>query len=153
MKKMLLLTGALLSASAGHAMAAPVAPLTNQQANQVIDNVRHSLQTQHSVGCVAVVDRAGLLLAFQRFDGAPLGCVDAALGKARTSALYRTPSLTFMQRLQNGETTVLAIPHAVALGGGYPLTLGGDVVGAVGVSTPKQELDNQASQTAASALH
>lgn len=152
MKKMLLLTAALLTVSAGHAVAAAAAPLTNQQANQLIDNVRHSLQAQHSTGCVAVVDRGGLLLAFQRFDGAPLGCVDAALGKARTSALYRTPSLKFMQRLQNGETTVLAIPHALALGGGYPLTRDDDVVGAIGVSTPKQELDNQASQTAAATL-
>ena len=57
-----------------------------------------------------------------------------------------------MQRLAGGETTVLAIPHAVPLGGGFPLTLNGEVVGAVGVSTPKQEIDNQSSEKAASVL-
>ncbi|KOC87352.1 GlcG protein [Winslowiella iniecta] len=139
----------MLALSAGSASAAQ---LNNTQANQVIASVKNSLSTQKSVGCVAVVDASGTLMAFQRFDGAPLGCVDASIGKARTSALYRAPSLKFMQRLQNGETTVLAIPHAVALGGGFPLTLNGEVVGAVGVSTPKQELDNQSSEAAAQSL-
>ncbi|MGO4744098.1 GlcG/HbpS family heme-binding protein [Serratia quinivorans] len=138
-----------LLASVGTASASQ---LNNSQANQVVASVQSTLKAQNSVGCVAVVDSSGTLLAFQRFDGAPLGCVDASIGKARASALYRAPTLKFMQRLQNGETTVLSIPHVVALGGGYPLALNGEVVGAVGVSTPKQEIDNQASQTAAGAL-
>lgn len=131
---------------------ASAAQLNDAQANQVIASVQSTLKSQNSFGCVAVVDSSGTLLAFQRLDGSPLGCVDASIGKARTSALYRAPTLKFMQRLQNGENTVLSIPHVVALGGGYPLTLNGEVVGAVGVSTPKQEIDNQASQTAAEAL-
>ncbi|CAI0728332.1 heme-binding protein [Serratia ficaria] len=143
---------ALLALASGHAAAALHPQLDNAQANQAIASVQSSLKAQNSTGCAAVVDSAGRLLAFQRFDGAPPGCVDASIGKARTSALYRTPSLKFMQRLQGGETTVLSIPHAVALGGGYPLTLNGEVVGAIGVSTPKQEIDNQASATAAGAL-
>lgn len=138
-----------LMALAGTASAAQ---LNNAQANQAIASVQSTLKSQNSFGCVAVVDSSGTLLAFQRFDGAPLGCVDASIGKARASALYRAPTLKFMQRLQNGEITVLSIPHVVALGGGYPLTLNGEVVGAVGVSTPKQEIDNQASQTAAGTL-
>ncbi|MNG64861.1 hypothetical protein D3C73_866510 [compost metagenome] len=141
-----------LLALANTATAAQAPQLNNAQANQVIASVQSTLKTQNSFGCVAVVDSSGTLLAFQRFDGSPLGCVDASIGKARASALYRAPTLKFMQRLQNGEITVLSIPHVVALGGGYPLTLNGEVVGAVGVSTPKQEIDNQASQTAAGAL-
>jgi len=133
-------------------MAALHPQLDNTQAHQVINSVKTTLTQQHSTGCVAVVNADGKLLAFDRFDGSPAGCVDAAIGKAQTSALYHAPSLKFMQRLQGGETTVLAIPHAVPLGGGYPLTLSGEVVGAVGVSTPKQDIDNQASETAASVL-
>ncbi|MFG1173954.1 heme-binding protein [Erwiniaceae bacterium CAU 1747] len=139
----------LLAAAVSQATAAQ---LDNTRASQVINTVKTHIHAQHSTGCVAVVDASGTLLAFQRLDGASPGCVDAAIGKARTSALYRTPSLKFMQRLQHGETTVLAIPHAVALGGGFPLTLQGDVVGAVGVSTPQQELDNQVAEAAAQGL-
>lgn len=139
----------LLAAGIGQASAAA---LDASHINQVMTSVKNSISAQHSTGCVAVVDASGTLLAFQRLDGASPGCVDAAIGKARTSALYHAPSLKFMQRLQSGETTVLAIPHAVALGGGFPLTLQNEVVGAVGVSTPKQDLDNQASEAAAQAL-
>ncbi len=142
----------LLAFASSSAFAATHQQLDNAQALQVISSVKASLAAQKSFGCVAVVDVSGTLLAFERLDGAPLGCVDASIGKARTSALYRAPSVKFMDRLQKGETTVLQIPHAVALGGGYPLTLNGEVVGAVGVSTPVQALDNQASETAAQAL-
>jgi glc operon protein GlcG len=138
--------------TATSALAAVHPELDNAQARQVISSVKATIGQQHSTGCVAVVDADGKLLAFERLDNSPAGCVDAAIGKARTSALYHAPSLKFMQRLQGGETTVLAIPHAVPLGGGYPLTLSGEVVGAVGVSTPKQDIDNQASETAASVL-
>ena len=147
-----LLCAATFLFSATSAFAADHPQLDNAQAANVIDSVKSTLAEQHSTGCVAVVDASGSLLAFQRLDGSPAGCVEASIGKARTSALYQAPSLKFMQRLQGGETTVLAIPHAVALGGGFPLTLNGEVVGAVGVSTPKQEIDNQSSEKAASVL-
>ncbi|WP_338571587.1 heme-binding protein [Erwinia billingiae] len=148
--KPLFFAASLLLASAGSCAAAG---LNAAQADQVLNHVKESLAAANSTGCVAVVDASGLLVAFQRFDNAPPGCVNASIGKARTSALYHAPSLKFMQRLQQGENTVLAIPQAVALGGGFPLTLHGEIVGAVGVSTPKQELDNQASESAATALN
>ncbi|THD49127.1 heme-binding protein [Enterobacteriaceae bacterium ML5] len=147
-----LLCASTLLFSATSAFAAEHPQLDNAQAANVIDSVKSTLAEQHSTGCVAVVDASGSLLAFQRLDGSPAGCVDASIGKARTSALYHAPSLKFMQRLAGGETTVLAIPHAVPLGGGFPLTLNGEVVGAVGVSTPKQEIDNQSSEKAAAVL-
>lgn len=143
---------ALLLLNTSLCVAAP-APLTHHQANQVIAAAEAQIKAEHSTGCAAVVDQDGLLLAFQRFDSASPGCIDAALGKARTSALYHTPSVTFMQRLQKGETTVLAIPHALALGGGYPLTLEGQIVGAVGISTPIQALDNHSAESASAVIH
>ncbi|MGB9097375.1 GlcG/HbpS family heme-binding protein [Erwinia sp.] len=148
--KRLILSVSLLLASVGSCAAAG---LNAAQADHVLGHVRDSIRAAKSTGCVAVVDASGVLIAFQRFDKAPPGCVEASIGKARTSALYHAPSLKFMQRLQQGETTVLAIPQAVPLGGGFPLTLHGEVVGAVGVSTPEQELDNQASESAANALN
>ncbi|MFU2317433.1 GlcG/HbpS family heme-binding protein [Rahnella sp. PCH160] len=149
-KTLLCVTSLLFSATSAFAAEHP--QLDNAQAAKVIESVKSTLAEQHSTGCVAIVDSSGSLLAFERLDGSPAGCVDASIGKARTSALYHAPSLKFMQRLAGGETTVLAIPHAVALGGGFPLTLNGEVVGAVGVSTPKQEIDNQSSEKAASVL-
>src|SRR3546814_4223992 len=41
--------------------------------------------------CVAVVDRAGHLLAFRRMDGAPPPSIDVATAKAQTAALFGVP--------------------------------------------------------------
>lgn len=121
--------------------------LTNATVRQVLERVRQQVLHNQSTGCVAVTDASGLLLGFERFDAAPPGCVDAAIEKAKTSALYRISSLKFMQRLQKGEYTVMAILQAMALGGGYPLTIDQLVVGAVGVSTPQQTLDNHIAES------
>lgn len=126
--------------------------LTNAKVRQILNRVSQQVSHNKSTGCVAVTDASGLLLGFERFDDAPPGCVDAAIAKAKTSALYRSPTLKFMQRLQQGQYTVLAIPQAVALGGGYPLKIDQSVVGAVGVSTPQQALDNEIAENIAKAI-
>jgi glc operon protein GlcG len=126
--------------------------LSNAKVRQILASVRQQVTNNKSTGCVAVTDAAGLLLGFERFDEAPPGCVNAAIAKAKTSALYRAPSLKFMQRLQKGEYQVLAIPQAIALGGGYPLKIGQQVVGAVGVSTPQQTLDNEIAEKIAKTI-
>jgi glc operon protein GlcG len=126
--------------------------LDSAAVNKVVQQAKLEIERAHLTGCIAVVDEAGSLLFLERLDNAPAGCVDASIGKARTSALYHSPTVKFMQRLAGGETTVLEIPNAVALGGGFPLTLSGTVAGAVGISTPKQDLDNQASEAAAQAI-
>jgi uncharacterized protein GlcG (DUF336 family) len=41
---------------------------------------------------VAVVDAGGALLAFTRQDGALIGSIDLAIGKAVTARLFDTPS-------------------------------------------------------------
>lgn len=142
---------ALLATGVAHAEVGDY--LDNAEVGRVVQKAKAQIAEQHLTGCVAVVDASAALLFVERLDNAPPGCVDAAIGKARTSALYRVPSLKLMQRLAGGETTVLAIPHAVPLGGGYPITVNGKVVGAVGVSTPKQALDNSAAEAAAGELH
>lgn len=72
---------------------------------------------------IAVVDDAGMLLAFVRMDGARGYTVDLALQKARTSALVGVAS------------ALLAKAGASSGGaGGIPVMHDGQCVGAVGVS-------------------
>lgn len=118
----------------------------------VVAKAQQGLDAAKLSGCIAVVGETGALVYLHRPMAATPGCVDASIGKARTSALYHAPSVVFMDRLAKGETTVMAIPHAVPLGGGYPLKIAGTVVGAVGISTPKQDVDNTVSQAAAGAV-
>ena len=85
----------------------------------------------------AVVDDGGHLVAGQRMDGASLGAMKLARGKAYTSVLWATPTGAFMESTQPGgddwawNTTDARI---VVYAGGIPLLVDGVVVGGLGAS-------------------
>lgn len=84
--------------------------------------------------CIAVVDAGGMLKAFKRMDGAAPGCVDSAIAKARAAAIYRIPTLAFMNRVNHGEPAIATLPGMVPLGGGVPAKANDIWVGAVGAA-------------------
>lgn len=84
--------------------------------------------------CMAVVDPSGSLITFDRMDRAPFGCVDAAIAKAKSAALFRVKTSVNMQRVNGDEPAIAKLPHMLPLGGGVPVTNNDIVVGAVGVS-------------------
>jgi len=67
-------------------------------------------------------------------DRAPFSCVDAAIAKARSAALYRVKTSVNMQRVNGDEQAIANLPHMMPLGGGVPVVNNDIVVGAVGVS-------------------
>jgi uncharacterized protein GlcG (DUF336 family) len=95
---------------------------------------------------VSVVDRAGVLRAMGRADGAGPHTVDSSRKKAYTAASLRRPTselgdllakVPTLQALRdiNGEVLML--------GGGFPIEIGGDVVGGIGVGgAPGTHLDD-----------
>ncbi|HMS26475.1 MAG TPA: heme-binding protein [Burkholderiaceae bacterium] len=99
----------------------------------------------YNVG-VAVVDRAGVLRAFQRADNAGPHTVGAAQGKAYTSASAKNNTTTMLENVQKnpGAATLVNIPGFLVLGGGVPVKVGNEVIGAVGVGgAPGGHLDEQ----------
>ena len=95
---------------------------------------------------VAVVDRAGSLRALQRADNAGPHTVGAAQGKAYTSASARTTTTAMLENVQKnpGAATLVDIPGVLVLGGGVPVKVGNEVIGAVGVGgAPGGHLDEQ----------
>lgn len=103
----------------------------------------------------AVVDDAGNVLAGQRMDGASLGAMQLAVGKAFTAASWATPSGEFSQSTQPGgddwgwNTTDARI---VVYAGGIPLLVDGELVGAIGASGGTAAEDEECVVAAASAL-
>ncbi|MGD9945738.1 MAG: heme-binding protein [Burkholderiaceae bacterium] len=95
---------------------------------------------------VAVVDRAGVLRALQRADNAGPHTVSAAQGKAYTSASARANTTAMLENVQKnpGAQTLGDIPGFLVLGGGVPVRVGNEVIGAVGVGgAPGGHLDEQ----------
>ena len=105
---------------------------------------------------IALVDAGGNLKAFKRMDDALLISVDIAQGKAYTAAALR---------LSTREAGALAQPGSplfglqatnrgriVIFGGGFPVKLGGRVVGGIGVSGGSCEQDEAVALAGLAAL-
>jgi uncharacterized protein GlcG (DUF336 family) len=85
---------------------------------------------------VEVVDRDGLPVVMLRGDGAGLSTPEGADRKAYTARAFSAPSADFVKRMKDNPAVAGSIQYTrvLALGGGLPIKVGGDVVGAVGVS-------------------
>ncbi|HTM73050.1 MAG TPA: heme-binding protein [Pseudolabrys sp.] len=85
---------------------------------------------------VAVVDRGGQTIVMLRGDGAGLHTPEGAERKAYTARTFSQPSADFVKRLSERPDTVGSRQYTrvLALGGGLPIKVGNEVVGAVGIS-------------------
>jgi uncharacterized protein GlcG (DUF336 family) len=85
---------------------------------------------------VTVVDRAGLALVMMRGDGAGLHTPEGSDRKAYTARTFGSPSANFAKRMLDDPAAAGSKEYTrvLALGGGLPIKVGDDVIGAVGVS-------------------
>lgn len=98
-----------------------------------------------------VVDRGGLVRAVQRADNAGPHTLGASQQKAFTSASARNTTSAMMETSQKnaGAANLGDIPGFLLLGGGVPVKVGDEVVGAVGVGgAPGGHLDEQCAMSA-----
>ena len=84
---------------------------------------------------VTVVDKAGLVAASLRGDGTNPHTMEFSRLKAYTSRTRGQTSLEFKTLTDKPENAYFKqIPNVVAVGGGVPIKVGNEVIGAVGVS-------------------
>jgi glc operon protein GlcG len=102
---------------------------------------------------IAVTDDGGHLLGFERLDGcAPIGAY-IAIEKARTSALGRRESKGYEDMVNGGRTAFVTAPLLTSLEGGVPVIVGGETIGAVGVSGVKADQDAQVAKAGVAAVN
>jgi uncharacterized protein GlcG (DUF336 family) len=85
---------------------------------------------------VAIIDDGGNLKAFDRMDGAPILSTEIAQNKAYT-ALFGVSTQDFFNFIQGDPSLLAGIPtlaRVAAYGGGFPVRVDGEIVGAIGVS-------------------
>lgn len=97
---------------------------------------------------IAVTDANGDLVGFLKLDGASVGTVQIAQGKARTAARFGRPTKVYADRVLTDTLTFLSVDGLIALQGGLPITAGGRVIGAVGVSGATSAQDEQVAAAA-----
>jgi len=127
--------------------------LTLDGARELIGAAQKVARARHTTGAVAVVDEGGNLMALDRLDGTFPAAANIAIGKARTAAQFKKPTRFFEDVIAKGRTAMTALPDFTPLGGGLPLLVDGQVIGAVGVSgAASAKEDEELAQIAASAL-
>ena len=93
---------------------------------------------------VVILDDGGNLKAFGRMDGAPLPTIEMAQNKAYT-ALFGLSTQDFFNFIQGDPSLLAGVPtlsRMAAWGGGFPIKVNGELVGAIGVSgAPKVQND------------
>jgi uncharacterized protein GlcG (DUF336 family) len=85
---------------------------------------------------VAILDDGGNLKAFTRMDGAPFLCIEMAQNKAYT-ALLGVSTQEFFDFIQGDPSLLAGVPtlsRVAAWGGGFPIKVDGELVGAIGIS-------------------
>lgn len=97
----------------------------------------------------AVVDRSGVLKALLRADGAGPHTVASAQAKAYTAVSMRANTSQILEtvRTNPGAARLVDIQGFLIVGGGMPIRVGDEVVGAIGVGgSPGGHLDDQCAE-------
>ncbi len=113
-------------------------------ANQIAAATVASCAASNYAVTATVVDRAGGVRAVQRADNAGPHTLGASLQKAYTSASAKNTTLAMMEASQKNPAAanLVHIPGYLLLGGGVPVRVGNEVIGAVGVGgAPGGHLD------------
>lgn len=100
---------------------------------------------------VAVVDRAGVVRALLRADNAGAHTIGASQQKAWTSASAKNTTQAMMEGSQKNPAAANLgdIPGFLLLGGGVPIKVGNETIGAVGIGgAPGGHLDEQCAMVA-----
>jgi uncharacterized protein GlcG (DUF336 family) len=103
---------------------------------------------------VAILDDGGNLKAFSRMDGAPVPTIEMAQNKAYT-ALFGISTQEFFNFIQGDPSLLAGIPtlaRMAAWGGGFPIKVNGEIVGAIGLSGAATVQNDVDCATAALAL-
>lgn len=110
----------------------PASALALEAAQTAIASCQHS---GYNVA-VTVVDSAGEVRLVLASDAAPQRAVDSSTGKALTVIAFKLPSATVAQQAASDPALaarIAADPKLRARAGALPLTVGSDLIGAIGV--------------------
>ncbi|KGH27708.1 MULTISPECIES: heme-binding protein [Comamonas] len=151
----LTLAAAMAGTSTAFAATASTRSIASTTAVQLAQQTVAACSAEGYNVSASVVDRSGVLLAMVRADGAGPHTAEASRAKAFTSASSRNPTSGIAKAIQsNPDAAGMAnIPGFLVLGGGVPLKIGNETIGAIGVAgAPGGHLDEACAQKAITAL-
>jgi uncharacterized protein GlcG (DUF336 family) len=122
---------------------------------KLLEGVRAEAEARTLALAMCVVDAGGHVIAAQRMDGAALGAMRLAEGKAYTAVLWGTRTGDFTESTQPGGADwgwITTDNRIVVYAGGIPLLADGQLVGGIGASGGAADEDEACVVVAAEAL-
>jgi len=139
------LTGVALMGATAIAQTLPTHRLTAALAVEAAGETVAACAKQGYHETAQVVDADGVVIATLRGDSAGVHTLDSALYKAYTAASFKNDTLALAERAK-GEDSIAPLsrlPHVMFFGGGVPIKLGDETIGAIGASgAPGGKLDD-----------
>jgi glc operon protein GlcG len=131
-----------------------ITTLSHADAQRAIAVIQTEILQRGKYGVIAIADAHGELIALLRMDGAPLASVTIAVNKAFTAARERKPTLEIGAKFREKgyDTAWFGDPRYLAWGGGVPVLVDGNSVGAVAVSGLSQEEDHELAEMGVQAI-
>lgn len=129
--------------------------ITSAQAQAVLAAATARANALGIAANIAVLDAGAHQKAFHRMDGAVLGSIDVAIGKARTSVLFGLSSEAVWDYCKPGAPAPgleRSNGGLMTFPGGVPLTSIDGLIGAVGVSGGSPAQDAEIARAGAAAL-
>lgn len=129
--------------------------LTEGAVSALLEAARQTALENSTPMTIAISDPAGHLQGLLRMDGAPLLSLQLAQDKAYTAASFGIPTDQWHEFIKNDPPLAAGIPtvpRLVVFGGGIPLRIDGELVGAIGVSGGHYTQDMAVAQAAVEAL-
>lgn len=119
--------------------------LGHVEAQRAVDVMRDQALKRGMAGVIVVSDAHGELIALLRMDDAPLSSIQIAMNKAYTAARERKPSYEVGQKARDPERgfpmTNFGELRYTTWGGGLPVVIEGQVIGAVAISGLPESVD------------
>jgi glc operon protein GlcG len=150
----------IVTACALAALAGPAAAQVTDKKTLTLDGAKSiaaaaagEAKRLNAGGAIAIVDDGGHLVYLERLEGTFPAAAVVAIEKARTAAQFRRPTRVFEEAIKNGRSALLGVAVMTPLQGGVPIVVGGQVVGAIGVSgAASAQQDDDIAQAASTAL-
>ncbi len=124
--------------------------LSIEDARVLIEGARAKAEEIGVPMCIAITDESGQLMAFERMDGGKITSTIIAQDKAYTAAGAKRTTESYGVASQPGSPAY-GINSAIGgrlmvVGGGLPVIIDGEVVGAIGLSSGTPAQDTQCAQ-------
>ena len=134
----------------------PKASISTEAAHEIIAAAEAKAREIGTPMVIAVVDDGGVLKAFSRMDGAALLSVQVAQDKAYTAVGFSMPTHGWHDFIKDDPPLAAGAPSGidrlVVFGGGYPIVVADQLVGAIGVSGGHYSEDMKVAEAALAAL-